>query len=112
MSRAVVTVSPETPVSEIVAQMERHGIKRVPVVRDGKLVGIVSRAICFSAWRAWPARSPSSANPTRSFAREFWTCRAASPGQVPVDASVPQGMVQQRGTIFNARTRDALRRPM
>src|SRR5215471_18463161 len=38
------TVTPDTPLDEIVRLMERHRIKRLPVVQDGKLVGIVSRA--------------------------------------------------------------------
>ena len=44
MSREVVGVSPETPVSEIAELLERWRIKRVPVLDDGKLVGIVSRS--------------------------------------------------------------------
>ena len=44
MVRDVVTASPETPIDEIATMMERHSIKRVPIVRDGQLVGIVSRA--------------------------------------------------------------------
>ena len=43
MSRDVVQVSPETPVLEIAEIFERRQIKRVPVVDDGRLVGIVSR---------------------------------------------------------------------
>ena len=44
MSREVVTVTPATPLSEVAALLQRHGIKRVPVVEDRRLVGIVSRA--------------------------------------------------------------------
>jgi CBS domain-containing protein len=44
MTRKVLTVSPETPLGEIASVLEKNGIKRVPVVKDGKLVGIVSRA--------------------------------------------------------------------
>jgi CBS-domain-containing membrane protein len=44
MTRDVVTATPETPVAEIAALLEKHAIKRVPIVRDGQLVGIVSRA--------------------------------------------------------------------
>lgn len=44
MTPDVVTVTEETSVSEIAELLERKGIKRVPVVRDGRLVGIVSRA--------------------------------------------------------------------
>jgi CBS domain-containing protein len=44
MTRDVVTVGEDATLPEIVALLERHRIKRVPVVRDGKVVGIVSRA--------------------------------------------------------------------
>jgi CBS domain-containing protein len=44
MTPEVLTVSPETPLGEIASVLEKNGIKRVPVVKDGKLVGIVSRA--------------------------------------------------------------------
>jgi CBS-domain-containing membrane protein len=44
MSRNVVTASPETPVGDVAELLERHAIKRVPIVKDGKVVGIVSRA--------------------------------------------------------------------
>ena len=37
-------VSEDTPLSEIATLFEHKGIKRVPVVKDGKLVGIVSRS--------------------------------------------------------------------
>lgn len=43
MTREVVTVSLETPAPEVVDQMDRHQIERVPVLRDGKVVGIISR---------------------------------------------------------------------
>ena len=44
MSHDVTAISEETPVSEIAALLTERKIKRVPVVCDGKLVGIVSRA--------------------------------------------------------------------
>ncbi len=44
MSAPVVTVTEHTDVSEIGKLLTMHSIKRVPVVRDGHLVGIVSRA--------------------------------------------------------------------
>jgi CBS domain-containing protein len=43
MSTQVISVAEDTPVGEIAALLERHRIKRVPVLADGKLVGIVSR---------------------------------------------------------------------
>lgn len=44
MTRDLVTVLEDTPVSEIARTLETRRIKRVPVLRDGKIVGIVSRA--------------------------------------------------------------------
>jgi hypothetical protein len=44
MTRDVITVSADTPVDEIAEILEKHRIKRVPVVHDGRVVGIVSRA--------------------------------------------------------------------
>jgi osmotically-inducible protein OsmY len=44
MTTGVISVAEETPLSEIAALFERKRIKRVPVVKDGNLVGIVSRS--------------------------------------------------------------------
>lgn len=44
MTRDVVTVTEDAPVGEVAHLLETKRIKRVPVLRDGKVVGIVSRA--------------------------------------------------------------------
>jgi CBS domain-containing protein len=44
MTAKVVTASEMTLLRDIAGLMERHRIKRVPIVRDGRIVGIVSRA--------------------------------------------------------------------
>lgn len=44
MTRKVIMTTPDTPLNEIAGILETNGIKRVPVVRDGQLVGIISRA--------------------------------------------------------------------
>jgi CBS domain-containing protein len=44
MVRPVITVGEQTNVGEIARLLIAHRIKRVPVVRDGRIVGIVSRA--------------------------------------------------------------------
>jgi len=40
----VITVNEDTSLNQVVHLMEHHRIKRVPVLHDGKIVGIVSRA--------------------------------------------------------------------
>lgn len=44
MTRNVITATPDTPLHEIGSLFEKHSIKRVPIVHNGQLVGIVSRA--------------------------------------------------------------------
>ena len=44
MTPRVVTATPETTVADVATLLEKHAIKRVPIVKDGKVVGIVSRA--------------------------------------------------------------------
>ena len=44
MSRQLIVVDEETPVSEIAELLTERRIKRVPVVQDGRVIGIVSRA--------------------------------------------------------------------
>ncbi len=44
MTSDVVSATEEMPLSEIAALLEHHRIKRVPITRDGKLVGIVSQS--------------------------------------------------------------------
>lgn len=44
MTRDVATVSPDTPLAGIATLLERRRIKRVPVLDEGQLVGIVSRS--------------------------------------------------------------------
>jgi len=44
MTKNVITVEEDTPLAEVADLLEKRRIKRVPVVHEGKLVGIVSRA--------------------------------------------------------------------
>jgi CBS domain-containing protein len=44
MTREVVTAGLDTPLRDIATLMERNSIKRLPIVKNGKVIGIVSRA--------------------------------------------------------------------
>ena len=56
MTAPVVTVSEHTDIAEIGKLLEAHKIKRVPVMRDGRLTGIVSRADLI---RAFASQAPA-----------------------------------------------------
>ena len=49
MSKKVISVAEDTTVEEIAQLMTTHAIKRLPVMNEGKVVGIVSRADIVSA---------------------------------------------------------------
>jgi CBS domain-containing protein len=49
MTKKVISVTEATPVEEIAQLMTTHKIKRLPVMRGDKIVGIVSRADIVSA---------------------------------------------------------------
>lgn len=43
MTATVISAEEETPIHAVATLMDRHRIRRMPVVREGKLVGIISR---------------------------------------------------------------------
>jgi CBS domain-containing protein len=44
MSPGVTTVTEDTPARDVATMMATRNIRRVPVLRDGRLVGIVARS--------------------------------------------------------------------
>ena len=69
MTRKVVTAAPDTPLHEIAMLLEKHGIKRVPIVDEaGHLLGIVSRANLLQAVAS--ARPKLEISPTDSAIRK------------------------------------------
>jgi CBS domain-containing protein len=112
MTAGAVTVAPDTPLGAIVELMERHRIKRVPVVgADGALVGIISRASLVRA--LWTLAPDIQDTPTsdaqiqerlqKELAGMTWA-RQADPGVL-----VRNGVVNLYGTVTDHRQADALR---
>ena len=111
MTQDVITVTETSPLDTVVRLMERHGIKRLPVVRDGNVVGIVSRANLLHALVALRgADAPSVASDTvirrrilQEIRREPWGPRGS------VNVVVRDGAVDLWGSLFDERERQALR---
>jgi len=62
MTRKVITVTEDTDLESIADTLEKNRIKRVPVVRDGKVIGIVSRANLMRGLIARKAAAPAQAD--------------------------------------------------
>lgn len=111
MTQEVQTVPPSAPLEEVVRLMERHNIKRVPVVDNGKVVGIVTRANLLHAVAGFAEEiAPLSAEDASIRDRllaalkdQPWTPVTA------VDVTVRNGVVQLSGIITDDRQRQALR---
>jgi CBS domain-containing protein len=104
------TVTEDTSLKDAVELMERHHVKRLPVLRDGKPIGMVSRAnllrgLIGLAHSAKPAEAADWAIRDQFMAelkRQPWAPVYA------IDVSVRAGIVDLRGTILDERERKAL----
>jgi CBS domain-containing protein len=110
MTQDVISVTVTSPLEEIVAIMEEHRIKRVPVLDGNKVVGVVSRADLLRAL-AVAAREHAVAagdDPTirnrilETLARESWAPRTT------LNVTVVNGVVDLWGTISNDQERRAI----
>jgi CBS-domain-containing membrane protein len=65
MSSDVISASEDTPLEEIASLLEKHRIKRVPILKDGRLVGIVSQSNLVQALAAAGSKVITSADKDR-----------------------------------------------
>jgi CBS domain-containing protein len=110
MTSDPVSVTEDTSLDEIVRLMEKRQIKRVPVVRDGRLVGIVSRANLLHAL-AGVARELKPTVQSDEAIRALLLAELAKQSWAPValiDPIVRNGVVELWGTITDERERQAL----
>jgi len=49
MSRPVISVSPDAPIHDVLIMFKKERIRRAPVLKDGKLVGIISQGDLLNA---------------------------------------------------------------
>ncbi len=111
MTRNVVSVSETATVGEIAATLEKHRIKRVPVVRDGKVVGIVSRANLLHGLAASKEAAPATPSADDRTIREKLTEQLESQGWVSsgsLNLIVDGGIVQLWGWVDSEEERRAI----
>ena len=111
MTERVFIVTPETPLADLVALMETKHVKRVPVVDQGRLVGIVSRADVMATLVGLLSEKPAGAATDAEIRekvlaeidRQPWGPRDG------IDVVVTNGVVVLKGMIPDERERAALR---
>jgi len=103
------TVDENTPLDEVVHQMERHHIKRLPVMRDDRLVGIITRANLVRALASLVREAPPAQADDQAIRERVLAELDRQPWK-PIDVSVVvrQGEVDLSGIITDERQRQAL----
>lgn len=111
MTKSVVIATPATPLREIATLLEKNAIKRVPIVKNGKLVGIVSRANLMQALASLP-EEPKPPGPHDFVLREKIVARiAAEPWARSslINVIVHDGSVDLWGVVSTPSEKDAVR---
>jgi CBS-domain-containing membrane protein len=111
MTREVVTARPATPLRDIARLLEKNRIKRVPIVANGKVIGIVSRANFIQALASLPKeREPRSVTDSRTrkkimaqFKSEQWSKHSF------LSATVQRGTIKLWGIVDSEAEKEAAR---
>ena len=110
MTRKVTTVAEDTPLAEVARLLERHGVKRVPVVRDGRVVGVVSRANLLQGLAAAPGATAVAVDDATIRTRILETLdQQPWHAAIHPNVVVSDGVVHLWGLVATERQRDALR---
>jgi CBS domain-containing protein len=113
MTRNVVTATADTPLSTIANLLEKNAIKRVPIVEEGKVIGIVSRANLLQALASPGTRAKGAATGADdSKIRETVLSQLkAEPWTRPslINVIVQDGAVELWGIVDSASEKKAVR---
>jgi CBS domain-containing protein len=104
MTRPAISVREDTPVQEVAEILECHGIKRVPVVKDGKVTGIVSRADLLRGLARLAENMPDARAADRVLRQRVLDALAQAPteGWRSLNVTVRDGDVELRGATADS----------
>ncbi len=109
MTSQVVTATEDLTLADVANVMEKRRLKRLPVVRGDRLVGIVSRSDLVKAVARY--RAPLFANPPTDDAilRDLMArVKALSPSHRLINVSVHRGNADIAGLVDSAAEREAI----
>lgn len=110
MSKDLVVVDEDTPVERIASLLEQHRIKRVPVVKDGRPIGIISRANLVQALAILsPQPASASADDRELRQRIIRNLDQAGLSTSQLDVVVHNGRAQIWGAVESGPQREAAR---
>src|SRR5579862_2862941 len=92
------TVGEDDTLEAVVKLMERHRIKRLPVVRDGRMVGIISRANLLHALASLAREMPAAAADDAAIRDRILAALAQQHWALGINVVVKDGIAQIWGT--------------
>ena len=108
MTRDPVVADEDTPLDELVHLMEKNGIKRLPVLRGNKLVGIITRANLLQAVASMAREIPDpTADDEHIRDRIIRALEATVWRPTGLQVAVRNGVVHLHGLIINDSARRA-----
>jgi CBS domain-containing protein len=108
MTTNVMSIEETATLAEIAEMLHRHRIKRVPVVRGDKLVGIVTRGNLLQALATLKTESPRTVD-DRTIHDQLMRELRGQPWAHVLDVKVENGVVHLHGTFQTEDERRALR---
>lgn len=112
MTSDPITIGQDTSIEEIVLRMNDHGIKRLPVLKDGTVVGIVSRADILRALSTALKRKSADEHAADAAIRDKVLSELERQTWAPIallNVSVNHGIVDLWGNLQDERERTAIR---
>jgi CBS domain-containing protein len=107
MTGDAVTVTEDDSLETVVELMERRRIKRLPVLRNGKMVGIVSRANLMHALVSLARDAQGPAGGDSAIRERIVAAYVRQPWAPQVNVAVKNGVAELWGTITDERERQA-----
>jgi CBS domain-containing protein len=101
-------VGEDDSLQAVVEAMERHRVKRLPVTRDGKMVGIVSRANLLHALASLDHGARAPAGPDWSIRNAILAALGEQHWAPHINVVVSNGVAELWGTITDDRERKGL----
>lgn len=110
MTKGAIVVTEDASLGDVAELLDRRRIKRVPVVKDGRVVGIVSRANLVRAFANSP--QPEASKQSDHSLRDAIDARMKSESWAPhvyINVGVQDGQVELSGVVESTDIRDAVR---
>ena len=111
MTEDVMSIAQDAPLEDVVATMEKHRNKRLPVTADGRVVGVVSRADLLRALIGRVRNAEPLATDDRTIRTTILNALEAQSWapMTTLNVTVSDGVVDLWGTITNEQERHAIR---